>query len=188
MNVLVISTVDKTLPIYELEFVRPIVDTVAEAKATPIVIHISELTTDIVADKIIISGTAYQDNKFLKYKDKITILFEMNVPMLGICAGAELLLPQDCVLETVKEIGSLVVENLVEDELTSKLDGKEVYFLHQQGIRAIPLGNDELVGLLASKVGIAAYRYKNKPIWGMQFHPEVDKKNVIAEFLTQTEE
>ncbi len=183
MNIVVISTVNTTKTFYELEFVRPITDIITEERNTFEVIHISNVTEHINEDKIIISGTAYQDNEFLKYKENMQHVFNADISVLGICAGAELLLPEDITLENVSEIGPLVVESLHEDNLTKELDGQKCYFLHQNGIRSIPLGNEEVVGLLATKEGVAAYRYKNKPIWGLQFHPEVDKKDLIRKFI-----
>ncbi len=181
-DVLIINTVDKKLKLFENEFIRPLVDICREQKYKQTIISISELKSIEGFQKIIISGTGLKDNKFLEHKEKMKIVFEGNVPVLGICAGAELLLPEDHTLEEIFEIGPKVLEELNEDTLTNGLDGKEAYFLHQKGLRTIPF-TSELIGLLASEKGIAAFKYKNKNIYGTQFHPEVNHKSFIKQFL-----
>ena len=182
-DILIINTSTKEAPLYEHEFIRPLTDLCEKAQVTWRVVGIDEIPKNISENKIIISGTALKDNEFLKYKKEIEKLVESDKSILGICAGAQLLLPETIELEKFLEIGPLLVEELHEDELTSPLDGKECYFLHQLGIRAIPPSSD-LKGLLATTNGLAAFRYPDKEIYGIQFHPEVSQKQLILNFLT----
>jgi ABC transporter with metal-binding/Fe-S-binding domain ATP-binding protein len=181
-KILIINTSTKEAPLYVHEFIRPITDLCEKSGKTWNMIGVEEIPEEIKAEKIIISGTALKDNQFLKHKKNIDKLINSGKPILGICAGAELLLPKNIELEEILEIGPKVVEELNEDPLTSNLDGKECYFLHQLGIRAIPL-NSYLKALLATKKGIAAFKYSNKKIYGVQFHPEVSQKELIINFL-----
>jgi len=181
-DVLIINTSTKEAPLYIHEFIRPIADICEKTGNTWRIVEIENVPKNIKEKKIIISGTALKDNQFLEYKKNIDKLVNLKKPILGICAGAELLLPKNVELEEILEIGPQIVEELNEDPLTSNLDGKECYFLHQLGIRAIPL-NSDLKALLATKKGIAAFKYSNKEIYGFQFHPEVSQKQVIKDFL-----
>ena len=181
-DVLIINTSTKEAPLYVHEFIQPIADLCEKSGKTWRSVEIENIPKDIKEKKIIISGTALKDNQFLEYKKNIDKLINLEKPILGICAGAELLLPKYVELEEILEIGPQIVEELNEDPLTSNLDGKECYFLHQLGIRAIPL-NSNLKALLTTKKGIAAYKYKDKEIYGVQFHPEVSQKQLILEFL-----
>lgn len=178
-EVLVVSTTAHE--IFEHEFVRPITDILTECNVGFRVAALEELKDASGVKVAIITGTAFKDNEFLKHKHNFK---ELKIPILGICAGAELLLPEDCVLEKIIEIGPVKLEELNEDNLTSNLEGKEAYFLHQHGIRGVPLTN-ELVGLLATKEGIAAFKWKEKEHYGFQFHPEVSQKEIIRKYIWQ---
>lgn len=182
-EVCIIDTSTKEAPLYFHEFIRPIIDICEKIGIKTKVINLKDIS-QIKEDKIIISGTALKDNNFLEHRKKVQELTKTNKSILGICAGAEMLLPEEIKLEEFLEIGPKVVEELNKDNLTSSLDGEECYFLHQLGIRAIPF-NSDLVGLLATNIGIAAYKYKDKNIYGLQFHPEVSQKQIIIKFLKE---
>ncbi len=187
MTIVVVSTVTKKILLYENEFVRPITDIILQAGRECNVVHIKDINEKIIADKIIISGTAYQDNEFLEYTEKIKYLLALEVPILGICAGAELLLPKEIRLENISEIGPLPVKQIQKDTFFSGIKIEQAYFLHQKGIRTLsPLATIEATHVTTK--GVAAFRYKKKPLWGMQFHPEVDKKELIRKFIKNDKE
>lgn len=181
-DILIISTINPSLPLFKHEFIRPLADIIEKTGTTYNTVQLEDVPEDIQATHIIITGTGLKDNAFLEHKKHVKQILKLNIPILGICAGAELLLPDNHKLEDIQEIGPRTVEELNEDTLTSTLGGKECYFLHSKGLRAIPFSS-ELVGLLASEKGIAAFKYKHKTAYGVQFHPEVNKKEFVKKFL-----
>ncbi|MBN1175824.1 diphthine--ammonia ligase [Candidatus Woesearchaeota archaeon] len=186
-DVLIISTIDSKLKLYELEFIRPITNIIKNEGITYTIKQVSEIDGTEAQSKIIITGTAYQDNKFLEYKNKIKKILTNDKKILGICAGMELMIfteENEIELDSFTEIGPVVVEELNESEFTEGFDGKECYFLHQNGVRSIPPNIKEIKATLATKEGIAAIEFTNKPNWfGVQFHPEVNHKELITKFL-----
>lgn len=182
-EILIISTIDPELKLYELEFIRPITDLIKKENKTFLIKHISSINDKEIQNQIIIAGTSYQDNKFLEHKNKISQVLTDNKKVLGICAGLELMLPGECELESFTEIGPTTVEELNESEFTKELDGKECYFLHQNGLRSIHPNVKSIKATLATKEGIAAIEFNDKKWFGVQFHPEVNHKELITKFL-----
>ncbi len=165
-EVTIISTVHD--PLHQFEFIRPITDILDEEEVTYNISHINK--PQLLGEKIIFTGTAIKDNKFLEHKEVARQIMSSNKPILGICAGMELLV-QDELVE-VKEVGSIFME--------SKEFPEYNYFLHQYGITEVD-NNWEVIA--STDKGIAAIRHKTKPILAMQFHPEVTAKNVIRKFI-----
>ena len=191
-DVLIINTINKNMNLYDLEFIRPISDLITKAGKTFFVKHISKIdgTEKIKTNKVIIAGTTYQDNQFLKFENNIKNITKTENEILGICAGMELLLISEnenqetkIELEMIKEIGPTIVESLNESELTEDLDGTECYFLHQKGIRTINPNIKNIKATMATKKGIAGIEFSNKKWTGLQFHPEVNHKKIITKFL-----
>ncbi|MCA9477734.1 MAG: hypothetical protein KC535_01140, partial [Nanoarchaeota archaeon] len=164
-DVTIISTVAD--PLHQFEFIRPITDILEKENKT---YNIAPLhNPKLLGKKIIFTGTAIKDNEFLKHKEVARQIMSSNKPILGICAGMELLLQQD--LEEVKEVGSLFIESTEFPEYN--------YFLHQYGAKVVSAEWDVIA---RTEKGVAAIRHKEKPILAMQFHPEVSAKEVIAKF------
>ncbi len=117
-----------------------------------------------------------------------------NVPVLGICYGAQL---------TAKVLGGIVDKsnkreygraNFIinnNDELFSDISPiSQVWMSHSDSIKKLP-NEFEILGT-TENIPIAAFRNKNTthyPIYGLQFHPEVyhstSGKSMIKNFLTK---
>ncbi len=184
-NILIINTSTEEAPLYFHEFIRPIKDICEDENQSLTIIKIKELKEKKIEienfDKIIISGTSLKDNKFLEEKNEIQKLIKIKKSIMGICAGAELLIPETIELKPILEIGPKKLSEIKKDKLTKDLDEKEGYFLHQFGIEN--KNYEEIDILLTTEKGVAAFKYPNKPIYGFQFHPEVSQKQIIRKFL-----
>ena len=113
-----------------------------------------------------------------KLKGQRAIIKECTKPMIGICLGAELMVAtlggKLHALHKVRrwhiplhltEKGEQFIH--VPDEFI------KVYESHKIHITEVP---DDLEVLATSKDGIEAFRHKQRPMWGVQFHPEVMKR------------
>ncbi|MBQ7697052.1 MAG: glutamine-hydrolyzing GMP synthase, partial [Paludibacteraceae bacterium] len=123
---------------------------------------------------VILSGSPYSVH------DKESFRLDFNTfidkkPVLGICYGAQLMSYEwgGTVDKTdSREYGRAILKEVADDVLLKDIQaGEQVWMSHGDTITSLPVG----FHLLAStqSVRYAAYRTDNKPIWGVQFHPEV---------------
>lgn len=123
---------------------------------------------------VILSGSPYSVH------DKESFRLDFNAfidkkPVLGICYGAQLMSYEwgGTVDKTdSREYGRAILKEVADDVLLKDIQaGEQVWMSHGDTITSLPVG----FHLLAStqSVRYAAYRADNKPIWGVQFHPEV---------------
>ena len=162
--------------LHSLEFVKPIEDILKEDY---FVKKFDKVTNGDLkkADKVIICGTSLKDNYFLEKLDKFGWLKNFEKPVLGICAGFQIIgLVFGAKKKEKLEIGYFD-ENFGKDFLGFK--GKfQVYHLHNNYLE---LGKDFEI---FNKGGFAqAVKHKEKPIYGTLFHPEVRNKEMILNFV-----
>ena len=103
------------------------------------------------------------------------VAFDLNVPLLGICYGIQTLAEQmggQVISSSHKEFGhaELALEN--ESELFEGLSTNEnVWMSHGDQVQDLP---DEFKLIASTKnAPIAAMQHETKPIYALQFHPEV---------------
>jgi GMP synthase (glutamine-hydrolysing) len=160
-----------------LEFVQPI-KRIAESSGKKVeVVHFSELNPQSIghSEKIILCGTALKDNEFIYHKDEFEFLKDHKKPVLGICAGMQMItLVFGGKLIQEKEIGMSQVitkDCIFGDSMIS------AYELHGNGI-VVPEGFQ----VIAENIkGVQAI--KKDKIYGIVFHPEVRNKKLIENFL-----
>jgi GMP synthase (glutamine-hydrolysing) len=175
--ILIISTCKEK--IHELEFVRPVEQILNKNNIKFKTIHylrlkISEINT---ADKIIITGTSLDDNEFLKNINCFSWIKSINKPILGICAGMQIIsIIYDGKLRNKKEIG-YYKENFTR-EFLGLMGEQEVYHLHNNYI-TLP---GEFNSFTDSKIP-QAIKHKERPIYGVLFHPEVRNEKIIEKFI-----
>ncbi|VVB79204.1 GMP synthase [glutamine-hydrolyzing] subunit A [uncultured archaeon] len=174
--ILIISTCSETL--HELEFVKPIEDIIGKEFKT---VNYKDLTQKHIdsAEKIIICGTSLKDNTFLKELGKFSWIKEYSKPLLGICAGMQIIgLVFGGKIKKKKEIG-LIVSNF--DKTFLGLDGvKQVYALHNNFIDFSKIPEFEVFAKSLSCD--QAVKHRAKKIYGVLFHPEVRNKEFIKKF------
>ena len=172
--ILIISTCAEK--IHELEFVKPIEEILEK---NYFVKHYSKISEGDLqkADKIIMTGTSLQDNKFLKDLKEFNWIRDFKKPILGICAGMQIIsLIFGSKIKSKTEIG-FYKEKFTKDFLGLKGE-QQVYHLHNN-YTTLPR---EFEKFTDSKI-LQAIKHKTKPIFGILFHPEVRNKELIDNFI-----
>jgi GMP synthase-like glutamine amidotransferase len=177
-NILLVSTCNERL--HNLEFVKPLKDILEKAGVKSVVKNYMLLKNiDLEnAAKVIICGTSLKDNRFLQAVEKFYWLKDFEKPVLGICAGMQILgLVFGGNSKSKTEIG-FYFENF--ENIFLGLNGKkEVYHLHNSFVSF----GEEFEIFSKSKEIVQAVKHKEKPFYGVLFHPEVRQKKMILEFV-----
>ena len=174
--------------LHYLEFVKPIEDILKGADKKYFVrsyLDISDADLDL-ASCVIICGTSLKDFDYLNHLENFGWLTDFEKPVLGICGGMQILisvfkgiknLDENVFIER-KKIGFSSV--LFEKEFLGALGKREVYELHNLGVRRV--GRSFFV-FAKNDFGIQAIKHREKNIYGALFHPEVRNKEIILEFV-----
>jgi len=161
------------------EFVLPIV-TIAEQLDECMVRHYLDLTNEDLSycEKIILSGTALEDNATLSQSEEFRWLLSTDKPVLGICAGMQTIgIVFGLMLEKCLEIGMTQIATCKKNCLFS---GEfKSYSLHNFSVE---IGGDfEVIG--RSDECAQAIKHRSKPIYGVLFHPEVRNEEILKRFI-----
>ncbi len=120
-------------------------------------------------------------------------LLNLGIPILGICYGLQLIALQmggEVAHSDRREYGPAVIEILKTGGLFKgfeHVDEKErrVWMSHGDRVESLPEGFEILARTDNSPV--CAVRHRDRPIWGLQFHPEVHHtvrgRDIIRNFL-----
>jgi GMP synthase (glutamine-hydrolysing) len=190
--ILVVNLCNEKLHYYE--FVKPIEDILKKNDTKYFIKHYKKLADGDLknAKKIIICGTSLKDNEFVKDIDYFLWIKKYKKPLLGICAGMQVI---GLVFELDRQVKQLDIKNNFEHVLKKKTEigfyyenfkkeflgliGKqEVYHLHNNHVKF----GKEFIEYTDSLIN-QAVKHKEKEIYGVLFHPEVRNKKLIKYFL-----
>jgi len=178
--ILIVDLCYKKNSLSQREFVLPIASIVKKAGEDFEIRHYREIREKDLekCEKVILCGTALKDNGYLKNMDKLQWMKNFEKPVLGICAGMQVVgLVFGAELEKKKEIGMTEIKIRKENKLFSS--DLNVYELH--GFSLKNLENFEV--LAESEKCIQTIKHKQKEIYGIMFHPEVRQKQVVENFI-----
>jgi len=163
-----------------LEFVKPVEDILKKAKVRFVTRCFANLQKkDIdMADKFIICGTALKDFAYLDNLDKFRWIVKVSTPILGICAGMQIIgkLFGGILLEE-ERIGTYSV-NTVQRTFLSKKDTFYSFFLSSKALEP----NNEFETLGESADLKCIIKHKHRRLYGCLFHPEVLNPEMITDF------
>ena len=118
-------------------------------------------------------------------------VMNLSVPVLGLCYGAQFLAASNggkVEKSAHREYGRAKI--VVEQEsalLKDITDGSQVWMSHGDTILALPQ-NTTIIARTES-IPIAAYRFNNKDVYALQFHPEVshssDGQQILSNFASK---
>ena len=101
-------------------------------------------------------------------------VLELEIPILGICYGHQLLakLIGGEIRKSKGEYGKTILEIMITNTIFEGLSKKEtVWMSHRDQVISIP--NTAIILASTDITPIAAFKLRNKAIYGVQFHPEV---------------
>jgi GMP synthase-like glutamine amidotransferase len=166
-----------------LEFVKPIEEAHRKAHTAFLTRHYTHVgQRDLEkAERIIICGTALKDFKYLCDIDRFDWIRETHKPILGICAGMQIL---------AMELGSELTENtrigryrvdVVRRNCLTSTDRFYAYFLNSKAVE--PNTNFETIAQSGTLKCII--KHKQQRFYGCLFHPEVLNPEIITNFLKE---
>ena len=165
------------------EFVRPVARIVHHSGSDTASVHFLSLTDDHLsgAEAVILCGTPLADTAFLSKPNLFSWLKETQLPVLGICAGMEVI----CTIfggtvSPCTEIGMAEVMATGSDPIFQNPGSFSAYELHSLSCTD-PMN---LNVLAISKRCIQVIRHPERPIYGVMFHPEVRNEWVVERFLS----
>ncbi|MEK6957867.1 MAG: hypothetical protein AABW99_02730 [archaeon] len=165
------------------EFVKPVLGILRNAGIGHEARHYADLTKKDLssADKIIICGTSLKDFRYSECLQKFSFLNSFEKPVLGICAGAQIIaLVNGCSMEKNREIGLQKI--LFAKKFLGVSGSTEVYGLHNACIVKNNLFLESFEAFSESGKCVQAFRHRKKPFFGVLFHPEVRNKKMVLEF------
>lgn len=168
------------------EFVLPLSRFIERCGRDPETVHFrSQKGSAAVsrAEAVILCGTPLADNSFLDQIKSFQWLVPARIPVLGICAGMEVI----CSvfggrLGPCTEIGMTGIRVTRPDLLFPAPDPFMAYELHAWACT----DPGPLHVLAVSDRGIQVVRHPDRPLYGVMFHPEVRNEWVLERFLLLT--
>ena len=174
--ILIVDVCSERLHYYE--FVKPLEDVLIKKGFDFESLHYGKLDEEILGrcDKVIICGTSLRDEGFLWDLEMFSWLKDFEKPVLGVCAGMQILgMVFGGKLKKFSEIG-FFHENFEREFLGIR--GKvEVYHLHNNYVE---FGNEFEV--FAGRGFAQAVKSKDGELYGVLFHPEVRNRKMILGF------
>lgn len=161
------------------EFVSPILSAV-EGIEPVLVMHYLEVTLQDVKEcnRIILSGTTLKDFEAQKHLETFGWLKACEKPVLGICAGMQIIsLLYDVPLADCMQVGMTEIATAKENPLFGGTF--QAYTLHSLSVAP----SDVFETLATSENCIQATKHKQKPIFGVLFHPEVRNPEILKKFV-----
>ncbi len=161
------------------EFVQSVISAVEPIEKCTVK-HYLEIEPAILEgfNKIILSGNTLKDHEAQKHLHKFSWLKTFGRPILGICAGMQLInLAYGEPLNSCLQIGMTQIQTVKENPL---FEGNfSAYTLHNYSV-----SHSETFEVLAqSGRCIQAIKHKQKNVYGVLFHPEVRNPEILKRFL-----
>jgi GMP synthase (glutamine-hydrolysing) len=167
----------------QYEFVRPVQRVLERTGFSCQVCHISLLDEERLkgCDKVVLCGTALKDNEYLNHLERYTWLKEGDWPVLGICAGMQIIAAifgGEVRSRPGPAIGLEKIEVVRESDILGPSRKIEVYHIHSLD----PTLPEGFISLAGTELSPEAFSHCSLPIWGLLFHPEVRNRWILENY------
>ncbi len=122
-----------------------------------------------------------------KLAEEINLLKTTSLPVLGICYGFELLIAAfgGTLRQLVEKRHGVFDITVTDDALFKNLPTLSAFEAHEWAADTLPV---DLLPIATSEAGIEAVQHRSRPLYGVQFHPEVERpgtnaKQVLDNFI-----
>ncbi len=165
------------------EFVSPVRRLVEGSRHSTLVKHYTRIGEGYLAgvNGVILCGTALMDTGYLEHLDRFSWIPSFPGPVLGICAGMQAVV-QAFGGSTRPSVSIGMAEQVVAipDPILAGKDRFEAYELHRLSV--VP--PESFLVLARSGPDPSIIRHREKPVYGVLFHPEVRNGWLIDRFLS----
>jgi len=162
--ILIIDTSYEKNSIFKDEFCMPITNIINQIPSFEYEIkHFSEKINYKKYDKIIIAGSSLKDFEYLNHLNKFEFIKTINIPILGICAGIQILAKVHGT--NLKKCKEIEITKTITTKQNKLFEGEfDTYSIHNYSINC----PKEFEKLAKSKKGIHAIKHKNKDRLSME--------------------
>jgi len=128
-------------------------------------------------DVVILSGGhsfPIEGNESL-FKKEMDFVVDPGVPVIGVCFGSELIARAfGAEIESLprKEKGMVMIR-MSENNIFPDIEEFPVFENHSFAVKKLP---ESLIEIASSSDGVEIFRHKLLPVWGLQFHPEMNNE------------
>jgi GMP synthase-like glutamine amidotransferase len=180
MTVLVVDMNSKQATLAQNEFVKPILSVVEPLEPCTVKHYLDANLSDVENySHIILSGTTLKDFEFLEHLECFQWIKNYSKPILGICAGMQTIIRlYDEKLLPCQQVGMTEITTTKPNPLFSGTF--QAYSLHTYSIASESQTFDAIA---ESAKCIQAIAHKQKPIYGVLFHPEVRNPDILKRFI-----
>jgi GMP synthase-like glutamine amidotransferase len=180
MTVLVVDMNWKRATLAQYEFVKPIISVVEPIEPCTVKHYLDVAPSDIeTCSHIILSGTTLKDFDFLEHLECFQWIKTCTKPILGICAGMQTIIRvYGETLVPCQQVGMTEIATTRPNPLFSGVF--QAYSLHTYSIAP---DSETFEAIAESAKCVQAIAHKQKPIYGVLFHPEVRNPEVLKRFI-----
>ena len=154
---------------------RTLRDLEVDTKIVPNTISFDELIKDDIKG-LVLSGGAPRIGLEDELGNTAEYLEKATFPILGICAGHHFMgrfFGGMVIPSKTPEFGKIELKIIKQDQLFEGVTKKSIVWESHNDEVSVP-PNDFIILAKSENCKIQAMRHKNKPLYGLQFHPEVE--------------
>jgi Anthranilate/para-aminobenzoate synthases component II len=180
MTVLVVDMNWQGASLAKYEFVRPILSVVEPLEPCTVKHYLYVDPSEVENySHIILSGTTLKDFEFLEHLECFQWMKTCIKPVLGICAGIQTIIRvYGEELVPCQQVGMAEIATTKTNPLFSGTF--QAYSLHTYSIAPSSVAFDAIA---ESAKCVQAIAHKQKPLYGVLFHPEVRNPEILKRFI-----